>query len=257
MSSESFVEKDNVVDLVYINDNLNKSSVIFDDFAKMFFFELSLIFKKNLSYHQIMINMLFIFIVIIISYVIYLDIINRESGKKNRCVEILNIYNVNSEKTKPYFYKIYIVNDLFKDSLLSDFSICITYDFIKEKTEIIFGKTKNARILTTAYSQISRKNKDVDPKINAFTYFDLSTLEYDYIKYNDPEDGFLYIDKNIITRSNFLYIITSNDNKYLKDNESNQLVNFVKEYGYDNTKPVSPIYNILYAIDNHKNKDVL
>jgi len=182
--------------------------------------------------------------------------VNRESSKKNRCVEISNIYDVNSKKTKPYFYNIYIVNDVFKNSVLTDFSICISYDFIKEKTEVIFGKNQNAKILTTEYSQIENKKK-IDPKVNAFAFFDLKTLEYDYIKYNDTEDGILYIDKNIITRTNYLFIITSYDDMFLKSNEAKQLVKFSKEYGYDNTKSVSPIYNILYAIDNHKNKDVI
>jgi len=239
-----------------INDNLHKSSETLDTFTKMFFHKLSSIFDKSLSYYQILVNALFIFIVIIITYVIYLDMINRESTKRNRCVDIANIYNTNSEKNRPYFYNIYIVKDTNKNTLLSDFSICISYDFINEKTEIIFGKKQNARILTTAYSQISIK-KNIDHKINAFAYFDLRKLEYDYIQYNDIENGVLYIDKNIITQTNYLFIITSDDNKFLKSNEAKQLVKFVKEYGYDNTKSVSPIYNILYAIDNHKNKDVV
>jgi hypothetical protein len=239
-----------------ISNNLHKSSETLDSFAKMFFHNLSSIFQKSLSYYQILVNALFIFIVIIITYIIYLDIINRESNKKTRCIEVTNIYKENSEKTRPYFYNIYIVKDVFKSSFLSDFSICISYDFINEKTNIIFGKKHNARILTTAYSQLSIKKK-IDPKINAFAYFDLRKLEYDYIEYNDIEDGNLYIDKNIITRTNYLFIITSDDNKILKSNEAKQLVKFAKDYGYDITKSVSPIYNILYAIDNHKNKDVI
>jgi len=239
-----------------ISDNLNKSRDKIDGFTKMFFYNVSSIFQKSISYYQIIINALFIFIIIIITYIIYLDMINRVSSKNSRCFEVANIYKENSEKNTPYFYNIYIVKDSFKSSFLSDFSICISYDFINEKTTIIFGKKHNARILTTAYSQISIKKK-IDPKINAFAYFDLRKLEYDYIQYNDIDDGLLYIDKNIITRSNYLFIITSDDNKILKSNEAKQLVKFVKDYGYDITKSVSPIYNILYAIDNHKNKDVV
>jgi len=235
---------------------INSASEKANTFTEMFFYKLSSIFEKNLSYYQIIINALFIFIVIIITYVIYLDFVNKESSKKNRCVEISNIYDANIKKTKPYFYNIYIVKDVFKKSLLTNFSIRISYDFIKEQTEVIFGKNQNIKMLTTSYSQIGNK-KNIDTKVNAFTYFDLEKLEYDYIEYNDTEGEILYIDKNIITQTNFLFIITSDDDKFLKSNEAKQLVKFSKEFGYDNNKSVSPIYNILYAIDNHKNKDVV
>jgi len=249
MTKDTFVYND-------ISKNLYSTSDKANNFSEMFFHKLSSIFEKGLSYYQIIINTLFIFIVIIITYVIYLDIVNRKSSKKNRCIEISNIYYANSKKTKPYFYNIYIVKDILKNSVLTEFSIRISYDFIKEKTEVIFGQNQNVKMLTTAYSQIENR-KNIDPMVNAFTYFDLEKLKYDYIRYDDVEDGILYIDKNVITRNNFLFIITSDDNKFLKSKEARQLVKFSKEYGYDNNKSVSPIYNILYAIDNHKNKDVI
>ena len=108
--------------------------------SRYFFNNLSLIFEKSISYYQLFINILFLFIIIMITYVLYLDIIHKVSDNIPRCKEIKNIVKINYKIEKPYFYRIYIVDKSFSTTILDDYSICLEYDFINEKTNIIFGK---------------------------------------------------------------------------------------------------------------------
>lgn len=236
-----------------------------DNNSIYFFYNLSLIFKKPISYYQLFINILFIFIVIMITYVLYLDIIYKNSDNIPRCKEIKKIVKINYEIDKPYFYRIYIVDKSFSTTILDNYSICLEYDFINEKTNIIFGKKLHIdRIIISDETPVDINNPlNISKKTKAFTYFDLENLDHKYIEYIDYDNitdtklKSFYINKNIILRKSFSFIVTDGDNKYLNNNEANKLKKFVKEYGYDNKIEPTAIYNIIYAIEHHKNTDVI
>jgi len=236
-----------------------------DNNSIYFFYNLSLIFKNSISYYQLFINILFIFIVIMITYVLYLDIIYKVSDNIPRCKEIKKIVKINYEIDKPYVYRIYIVDKSFTTSILDNYSICLEYDFINEKTDIIFGKKVHInRITISDESPVDINNPlNISKKIKAFAYFDLKSLDHTYIEYIDYDNitdtklKSFYINKNIILRKSYSFIVTDGDNKFLNNKEANQLKKFVKEYGYDNKIPPTAIYNIIYAIEHHKNTDII
>ena len=236
-----------------------------DNNSIYFFYNLSLIFKNSISYYQLFINILFIFIVIMITYVLYLDIIYKVSDNIPRCKEIKKIVKINYEIEKPYVYRIYIVDKSFTTTILDNFSICLEYDFINEKTDIIFGNKINInRITISDESPVDINNPlNISKKLKAFAYFDLENLDNKYIEYIDYDDitdtklKSFYINKNIILRKSYSFIVTDGDNKYLNNKEANQLKKFVKEYGNDNKIPPTAIYKIIYAIEHHKNTDII
>jgi len=239
--------------------------------SRYFFNNLSLIFEKSISYYQLFINILFLFIIIMITYVLYLDIIHKVSDNIPRCKEIKNIVKINYKIEKPYFYRIYIVDKSFSTTILDDYSICLEYDFINEKTNIIFGKKIYINRIIISDSTPERGELSVDinnplnisKKLKAFAYFDLESLDHKYIEYIDYDNitdtklKSFYVNKNIILRKNYSFIVTDGDNRYLNNKEATQLKKFVKEYGYDSKIQPTAIYNIIYAIEHHKNTDVI
>jgi len=236
-----------------------------DNNSIYFFYNLSLIFKNPISYYQLFINILFIFIVIMITYVLYLDIIYKVSDNIPRCKEIKKIVKINYEIDKPYVYRIYIVDKSFSTTILDNYSLCLEYDFINEKTDIIFGNKIHINSITISdESPVDINNPlNISKKIKAFSYFDLKNLDHKYIEYIDYDNvtdtklKSYYINKNIILRKSYSFIVTDGDNKYLNNKEANQLKKFVKEYGYDNKIPPTAVYNIIYAIEHHKNTDII
>ena len=70
----------------------------------------------------------------------------------------------------------------------------------------------------------------------------------------DNNDKSFYINKKIITGENYMYIVAESDNKkILKDKYAKRLSRFIRKYGFDNSTELSPIYNILYALEHKKN----
>jgi hypothetical protein len=131
----------------------------------------------------------------------------------------------------------------------------LEYDFTREMTNIYFGKPENVNGLTFSdyVSETDSPNLNKSRFSNAFSYFSLDKLDTNFLQYDNGEKLF-YINKKIITDGNYLFIVATPDNKKILDDVyAKKLARFVKRFGFDNTTELSPIYNILYAIEHNKN----
>jgi len=247
--------------------NSNLINLIFDAYhnfllnieanAQYVFYTLSLI-KNNtykIPYYQHFINLLFIFIVIVILYILYRDLVYRDASKIKRCRDIEDTIEINKTYEKPYVYRVYIIQKNLAKDILNNYSICLEYDFTREMTNIYFGKPENVNGLTFSdyVSETDSPNLNKSRFYNAFSYFSLDKLDTNFLQYDNGEKLF-YINKKIITDGNYLFIVATPDNKKILDDVyAKKLARFVKRFGFDNTTELSPIYNILYAIEHNKN----
>lgn len=244
-----------------VNNKLIDIVVSIETQINYILYTLALVNKNSyeLPYYQHFLNILFIFIVIIILYVIYRDYIFRGAGLKSRCSEIEDTLVINKALEYPFNYNIYIVRKNFSDNILTKYSLCIRYDFVNEKTVIDFGTKEHLNELLFS-ENVSTDSTISDSSVLSlgFSYFDLDELQQKYIRYTDNNNKIFYLDKTRMSSDNYLYIITRYDDKRIVGDESaNKLLKFVKSYGYDNTKNLSPIYNLLYAVDNKKNSVII
>jgi len=249
------MSNNNLVNLVF--DALRKILINIEANAQYVFYTLSLVKNNttNLTYYQHFINLLFIFIVVIIIYILYRDLVYRDASNIKRCREIEDTIEINKDYEKPYVYRIYIIEKSLSRDILNNFSICLEYDFINENTNVIFGKSENVKPFTFSdyVSETDSKNINKSRFSNAFTYFNLDKLDTEFLMYDNGEKK-LYINKKIITDVNYMYIVAESDNKkILNDKYTKRLSKFIRKYGFDNSTELSPIYNILYAIEHKKN----
>jgi hypothetical protein len=240
-----------------VNTKVNEVALSVETQVNYIFYTLALVNENSykLPYYQHFINVLFVFIVIIILYVIYRDYIFRSAGLKSRCSEIEDTLEINRALEEPFKYNIYIVQKTFSDKILTNYSICIRYDFVNERTFVDFGSQDilNELLFTETVSD-DYNISDSSVLSSGFSYFDLGELQQKYIQYTDNNSKLFFVDKAKMTGDNYLYVITGYDNKILTNDEAaTKLLKFVKSYGYDNTVNLSPIYNLLYAIDHKKN----
>ena len=94
------------------------------------------------------INLLFIFIVVVIIYILYRDLVYRDASNIKRCRDIEDTIEINNYYEKPYVYRIYIIDKSLSRDILNNFSICLEYDFINENTNVIFGKPEHVNSFT-------------------------------------------------------------------------------------------------------------
>lgn len=207
----------------------------------------------SLSYYQHIINVLYIFIIIAILYILYRDIIYRNANNIKRCKTLKNNIDTNMDYNYPFVYNIYIIKKTKLNNLLEDYSVLFTYDFINQKTDFKFGDYKNIEEII-----ISSKNIDYI-NTNNFLYFDLKYMEPKHLKLNKENDKNvdIYFDKARLTNDDYAYIVTTYDDKQLlaKDDKNVKILGkFIRDFGYDVYTPIAPIYDILYAVEYKKNK---
>ena len=201
--------------------------------------------------YQIFINILFLFIICGIFYVLYRDYIYRIASKMTRCTDITDIINYNiNENDNSYIYNIYIVHVNNSNNIIKDFIVRFEYNFITEETGITYGEQKIiAPVLFSPTDNISKMK-------NAFYIFDLAEKKKKYIDYYEKSSGkVFFLDKKKMATKKYKYYITSNTDEKLRDEHSISLANFIKKYTYDDAINVDPIYNILYAIESKKNME--
>ena len=249
------MSNNNLVNLVF--DALRKILINIEANAQYVFYTLSLVKTNttNLTYYQHFINLLFIFIVVVIVYILYRDLVYRDASNIKRCRDIEDTIEINNYYEQPYVYRIYIIDKSLSRDILNNFSICLEYDFIKENTNVFFGKPENVNSFTFSdyVSETDSKNINKSRFSNAFSFFNLDKLDTEFLMYDNGEKSF-YINKKIITGENYIYIVAESDNKkILKDKYAKRLSRFIRKYGFDNSTELSPIYNILYAIEHKKN----
>ena len=201
--------------------------------------------------YQVFINILFLFIIFGVLYVLYRDYIYRIASKMTRCTDITDIINLNiRDNDNSYIYNIYIVHVNNTNNIIKDFIVRFEYNFLTEETRITFGDEKVLSPLLFSPTDNISKMK------NAFYIFDLSEKKQKYIDYYERSSGkVFFLDKKKMATKKYKYYITSNTDEKLNDEHSIRLANFVKKYAYDNSINIDPIYNILYAIESKKNME--
>ena len=190
------MSNNNLVNLVF--DALRKVLINIEANAQYVFYTLSLVKTNttNLTYYQHIINLLFIFIVVVIIYILYRDLVYKDASNIKRCRYIEDTIEINNYNEKPYVYRIYIVEQSLTRDILNNFSICLEYDFIKENTNVIFGKPENVNSFTFSdyVSETDSKNIDKSRFSNAFSFFNLDKLDTEFLMYNNGDKSF-YINK--------------------------------------------------------------
>lgn len=215
--------------------------------------EISFMTENNIlkNKYLVAINILFLFIIGFIFYVLYCDYIYRIASKMTRCTDISNIIDFNmNDNDNSYTYKIYVVHINNTNNITKDYILKLEYNFMKEETNIFLGEQN-------IISPVLFSPNDTITKIsNAFAVFDLAEKKKKFVEYYNRDNEKTYcIDKKKLATTKYKYYITSMNNETLADDSAVKLVKFVKKYGYNDTTKLDPIYNILYAIENKKNME--
>jgi hypothetical protein len=122
------------------NENIN---IIF----QMYNNQLKNVFSDNFNYYELIFNIFFISIILVLSIVLYWDNIYSEAKKISKCGTILTIVEENTYRKNPYVYNIIVIDNNSLDTKISNHIIKIQYDFMKVKTTIEFVNNKAALYL--------------------------------------------------------------------------------------------------------------
>jgi len=201
--------------------------------------------------YQFFINILFLFIILGVLYVLYRDYIYRIASKMTRCTDITDIINLNiNENDNSYIYNIYIVHVNNSNNIIKDYILRFEYNFLTEETRITPGDYKHiSHLLFSTTDSISKMK-------NAFYIFDLEEKKKKFVDYyNTDNRKVFFFDKKKMATKKYKYYITANTDEKLIDEHSIRLANFIKKYAYDDNINIDPLYNILYAIESKKNME--
>ena len=126
----------------YIQKNEN-IKIIFQMYNNQF----KNVFSDNFNYYELIFNIFFISIILVLSIVLYWDNIYSEAKKISKCGTILTIVEENTYRKNPYVYNIIVIDNNSLDTKISNHIIKIQYDFMKVKTTIEFVNNKAALYL--------------------------------------------------------------------------------------------------------------
>ena len=121
-----------IIGLIYYNIERLEFIILF---YYSFNYQLEKIYNNtSTNYNEVIFSFIFIFIISIISIVLYWDNIYTDSKKLSKCGKLINIIEENNKKKKPFVYNIIIINNDLINTSTSHYVLKITYDFIKNKT---------------------------------------------------------------------------------------------------------------------------
>jgi hypothetical protein len=205
-------------------------------------YQLYNIYKSKIGYYDILFNFTFVFIVIIISIVLYWDSIYKNAKKISNCNNITKIIEENKVSKSPYIYNIIIINHD-KISLSShNFLIKIVYNFKSKTTKIQYGTDTGAdnnvfnsmgpkydKILNTVeiLEDDSSNNENIKNK-----YLNNYNKLYDLITKSDEID-----EKNLNIK---LIDIFDNNTNSIK----NEIIEFIKIYDVEKAENAIKIFSI-------------
>ena len=131
-----------IIGLIYYNIERLEFIILF---YYSFNYQLEKIYNNtSTNYNEVIFSFIFIFIISIISIVLYWDNIYTDSKKLSKCGKLINIIEENNKKKKPFVYNIIIINNDLINTSTSHYVLKITYDFIKNKTVVDFGTDKGS-----------------------------------------------------------------------------------------------------------------
>lgn len=198
------------------------------------------VYKSNIGYYDILFNFTFVFIVMILSIVLYWDSVYKNAKRISNCNNITKIIEENKVSKTPYIYNIIIINHD-KISLSShNYLIKIIYNFKSKKTKIEYGTDTGTdnnvfnsmgpeydKILKTVeiLENDNSNNENIKSK-----YLNNYNKLYDLITKSDEIN-----DKNI----DIILIEIFDDNNSIK----NEIIEFIKMYDVEKAENAINIFN--------------
>lgn len=218
----------------------------------------------SVSYYQYFINIIFIILVFIILYILYRDIIYRNANNIKRCKILKNNINANMSYEYPFVYKIYIIEKDKLNDLLEEYVVVLKYNFNNKNNNdnpSYYFNTKNYNNINKVLISDNKNDNyksilDDSLSKNKFTYFDLNDMKFKYLSYKIDDEHY-FLNKTLLNSENYEYVVTTADDQIIsekKDKNVKKLAKFVRDYGYDTTTQLTPLFNIIYSVEYKKNK---
>jgi len=199
------------------------------------------VYKSKIGYYDILFNFTFVFIIMIMSIVLYWDSVYKNAKKISNCNNIIKIIEENKVSKTPYIYNIIIINHD-KISLSShNYLIKIIYNFKSKKTKIEYGTDTGTdnnvfnsmgpeydKILNTVkmLEDDSSNNENIKNK-----YLNNYNKLYDLITKSDEID-----EKNLNIK---LIDIFDDNNNSIK----NEIIEFIKIYDVEKAENAIKIFS--------------
>jgi len=207
------------------------------------------IYKSKISYYDILFNITFVFIIIILSIVLYWDSVYKNAKRISNCNNIIKIIDENSVSKTPYIYSIIIINSD-KIALSShNFLIRITYNFNTKNTKFEYGTDKGTdnkifNVMGPKYDEVLKTVDEMQASVDASNEGNTDSVESQHIRKYINQKNTIYdlIDKlDSIDNDN----LESELMKIFNDSDStkNQVFRFLKLYDNDKAIRSNDIFN--------------
>lgn len=209
-------------------------------------YQLYNVYKSKIGYYDILFNFTFVFIVMILSIVLYWDSVYKNAKKISNCNNITKIIEENKVSKTPYIYNIIIINHDNISLSSHNFLIKIVYNFKSKTTKIQYGTDTGAdnnvfnsmgpeydKILNTVKMLENDSSNDENIKNK---YLNNYNKLYDLITKSDEID-----EKNLNVK--LIDIFDDNTNSI-----KNEIIEFIKIYDVEKAEKAIKIFS------NYNNK---
>ena len=237
-----------ITGLVFIYKYIEEKNIIqFYYYATQY--QLYDVYKSQIAYYDILFNIAFVFIVFILSIVLYWDSVYKNAKRISNCNNIIKIIDENSVSKTPYIYSIIIINSD-KIALSShNFLIRITYNFKTKNTKFEYGSDRGTdnkifNVMGPKYDEILETVIKIQASIDAINEGNAETDESLHIR------KYIYQKNTIYDLIDKLDSIGNNDleselMKIFNDSDStkNEIFRFLKLYDNDKAIRSNDIFN--------------
>lgn len=203
-------------------------------------YQLYNVYKSKIGYYDILFNFTFVFIVIILSIVLYWDSVYKNAKKISNCNNITKIIEENKVSKTPYIYNIIIINHD-KISLSShNFLIKIVYNFKSKTTKIQYGTDTG-----TDNNVFNSMGPEYDKILNTVKMLEDDNSNNENIKnkylnnYNKLYDLITKSDEINDENLNIILIEIFDDNNSIK----NEIIEFIKIYDVEKADKAIDIFS--------------
>ena len=240
------------------NENIN---IIF----QMYNNQLKNVFSDNFNYYELIFNIFFISIILVLSIVLYWDNIYSEAKKISKCGTILTIVEENTYRKNPYVYNIIVIDNNSLDTKISNHIIKIKYDFMKVKTTIEFVNNKEdpniikyqQELIKNLFNDLNKIGDATNPIISddKIKEFDtLLTTNNIYKKFNEIFDSEItdHIKSELAKEITSDYIATNHKGFQRLTNERER---FKSNYGIKSIEELRIDYEKITYTDKDKEKE--
>ena len=236
-----------ITGLVFIYKYIEEKNIIqFYYYATQY--QLYDVYNSKIAYYDIFFNITFVFIISILSIVLYWNTVYKNAKRMSNCNNIIKIIDENSVSKTPYIYSIIIINSD-KIALSShNFLIRITYNFKTKNTKFEYGTDRGTdnkifNVMGHKYDEILETVIKIQDSIDAIDEGNAKTDESQHIrKYIYQKNTIYDLIDNLDSIDNDL------ESKLMKifndsDSKKNQIFRFLKLYDNDKAILSNDIFN--------------